>query len=357
MSGRTVGLPAEIKDGELRVALDPTAAATLTRGGHRLLVQAGAGLGAGFSDADYKEAGARIVPDAEEAWSAEVVVKVKEPQAQEYGLFREDLTLFCYLHLAAEAALTRALVDSGITAYAFETVVDGSGLPLLAPMSEIAGRTAAIVGAHHLNAHSQGSGTLLGGSAGVPPARVVVIGLGVAGTMAARGARGLDAEVLGVDVNLDRLRSHHLDGTVTATLASTHDAVGAAVAEADLVIGAALVPGARAPVVVTRDQVAAMRPGSVIVDLAIDQGGCVQTSRPTSHSDPIYVDHGVVHYCVTNVPGQYPSTASRALSAAVAPRLLHLLADPDAPPLAGGRNVAGGQIVHPAVAAAMQENT
>ena len=349
----TIGVPAEVKDGERRVVLDPHAVAAAVRAGHKVLVEAGAGAGAGFADADYKEAGAEIVSDASDVWSADLVVKVKEPQASEYRHFRPDLTLFAYLHLAAEPALARALEAAGVRAYAFETLSERGGLPLLAPMSEIAGRTAAIVGASVLSTRYGGGGVLLGGAAGVPPAKVLVIGLGVAGTMAARGARGLDAEVVGVDVDLGRLHGAQLAGTVSATLASTQEAVGEEAEHADLVIGAALVPGARAPIVVTADHVRRMRPGSVVVDLAIDQGGCIETARPTSLSDPVYEVDGVVHYCVTNVPGQYPRTASRALAAAVGPRLLHLAQDPDSPALHGALNVAGGRITHPAVAEAL----
>lgn len=348
---RVIGLPAETKDRERRIALTPSAVASVVDRGHRVLVQAGAGDGAGFGDDAYKEAGAELVSGADEAWAAEIVVKVKEPQAGEYDHFRSDLTLFTYLHLAAEPELTAALVASGVRGYAYETLTDGHGLPLLAPMSEIAGRAAAIIGAERLSAAEGGSGTLLGGAAGVPPAKTVVIGLGVAGTMAARGLRGLDAHVTGVDVDLDRLWRHHLDGTVDATQISEPAALAAHVREADLVVGAALVPGARAPVVVTEAMVASMRPGSVVVDLAIDQGGCIETARPTSLSEPTYLEHGVVHYCVTNVPGQFPRTASAALSAAVAPRLLRLLDDPGHRALDGALNVADGAIVHPAVAA------
>ena len=342
-------MPVESKDGERRAALEPGAVLTLVDAGHRVLVQAGAGVGAGYDDEEYRSAGATLVDGAEDVWAADVVVKVKEPVPQEYPHLRADLELFSYLHLAAAPELTRALVDSGCRAYAFETLVERAALPLLAPMSEIAGRTAAIVGADHLSTRDGGSGVLVGGAAGVQPARAVVIGMGVSGTMAARGLRGLDAHVTGVDVDLARLHDVLLDGTVLATLASSRAAVGAAVAEADLVIGAALIPGARAPVVVSEEQVAAMRPGSVVVDLAIDQGGCIATSRPTSLSDPVFEAHGVVHYCVTNVPGQYPRTATRALSAAVAPRLLALLDDPDSPQLEGALNVAGGEVVHPAL--------
>jgi alanine dehydrogenase len=360
----TIGLPAETKDRERRVALTPSAVHSAIDRGHRVLVQAGAGVGAGFDDAAYEAVGAKLVPDAAEVWGADVVVKVKEPQAAEYEHFRPDLTLFAYLHLAAEPALTDALVSSGIKAYAFETLTDRHGLPLLAPMSEIAGRAAAIVGAAQLSSAHGGSGTLMGGAAGVPPAKTLVIGMGVAGTMAARGLRGLDAHVTGVDVDLQRLYDHHLSGTVDATQISEPAAVGDHVREADLVIGAALVPGARAPIVVTEEQVASMRPGSVIVDLAIDQGGCVATARPTSLSEPVYVEHGVVHYCVTNVPGQFPRTASAALSAAVAPRLLVLADDvaegragteQESARLADALNVAGGRLVHPAVAAAFPD--
>jgi alanine dehydrogenase len=350
----TVGLPTERKQGERRIALDPAGAALLVRAGHRVLVQAGAGLGAGFADAEFKEAGAEVVSDAAEAWSAELVVKVKEPQPEEFAYFRPGLALFSYLHLAAEPVLAAALRDAGVAAYAFETLTEAGTLPLLAPMSEIAGRVAAIVGAYHLSAHGGGNGTLIGGAAGVPPARVVVVGLGVAGTLAARGARGLDAEVTGVDVDLDRLRQAQAAGAVTATLASTESAVGDAVAAADLVIGAALVPGARAPVVVRAGHVARMRAGSVVVDLAIDQGGCVETARPTTLADPVYEVGGVVHYCVTNVPGQYPRTASRALSAAVAPRAARLATDPDHPSLAGACNIRERAVVHPVVAEALR---
>lgn len=348
-----IGVVAEVKDGEHRVALDPHACASAVGAGHRVLVESGAGSGAGFSDEEYEEAGAEVAAEAEEVWTADIVVKVKEPQPAEYGYFRPDLTLFCYLHLAAEPDLARALADSGVTALAYETLAEGGHLPLLAPMSEIAGRTSAIVAAHYLSTHEGGSGTLVGGAAGVPPSRALVIGLGVAGTMAARGLRGLDAQVVGVDVNLDRLREAQLDGTVAGTLASSPHSIGVAASRADVVIGAALVPGARAPTVMTAEHVASMRPGSVVVDLAIDQGGCIETSRPTTLSEPTYLEHGVLHYCVTNVPGQYPRTSSRALSAAVVPRVLALAADPEHPRLDGALNVSEGQIRHAAVAEAL----
>ncbi len=366
MSQRTVtiGLPAESKDRERRVALTPSAVHTQIERGHHVLVEAGAGDGAGFPDEEYASAGADVVDDVEEVWGCDVVVKVKEPQPSEHRHFRPDLTLFAYLHLAAAPELTDALLGSGIHAYAFETLEDRHGLPLLAPMSEIAGRAAAILGAAQLSSAQGGSGTLMGGAAGVPPAKAVVIGMGVAGTMAARGLRGLDAHVTGVDIDLQRLYDHHVNGTVDATQVSETTLVGSHVQEADLVIGAALVPGARAPTVVTEAQIAAMRPGSVVVDLAIDQGGCIETARPTSLSEPTYLEHGVVHYCVTNVPGQFPRTASAALSAAVAPRLLRLADDvasgragtsEESAMLAGARNVDDGTIVHSAVAAALPD--
>lgn len=360
----TIGLPTETKDKERRVALTPSAVALAIERGHEVLVQAGAGLGAGIPDQAYEAVGARLVPEAAEVWGADVVVKVKEPQPAEQAHFRPGLTLFAYLHLAAEPELTDALLSSGTTGYAFETLTDRHGLPLLAPMSEIAGRAAAIMGAAALSSANGGSGTLMGGAAGVPPAKVVVIGMGVAGTMAARGARGLDAHVTGVDVDLQRLYDHHLDGTIDATQISEPQLVGEHVRVADLVVGAALVPGARAPVVVTEEQIDAMRPGSVVVDLAIDQGGCIATSRPTSLSEPTFIAHGVVHYCVTNVPGQFPRTASAALSAAVTPRLLRLADDlangragtpEQSAQLSGSLNVAGGKLVHPAVADAFPD--
>ena len=364
--GIVVGLPAETKDRERRIALTPSAVGLLVARGHEVRVERGAGIGAGFSDDTYAVAGATLT-DTGEAWGADLVVKVKEPQPHEYAYFRADLTLFTYLHLAAEQELTAALLAAGTHGYAYETLTD-RGLPLLAPMSEVAGRAAAVIGAAQLSTAQGGSGTLPGGAAGVPPARAVVIGMGVAGTLAARGLRGLDMHVTGVDVDLERLYRHRMDGTVDATQVSEPDAIGQLVIEADLVIGAALVPGARAPMVVSEAQVAGMRPGSVVLDLAIDQGGCIATSRPTSLSDPTYVVHDIVHYCVTNVPGQFPRTASAALSAAVLPRALLLAqrlaakeasAGPqhlaDAPGLSGACNVSSGRIVHSAVAAAFPD--
>ncbi len=344
---RSIGIPAETKDGERRVVLDPSAVKAAVSAGFEVNLQKGAGGGAGFSDEIYQRVGAKVVDTAEEVWLSDLVCKVKEPQPSEWQYFREGLHLFAYLHLAAEPDLARALMASGVEAFAFETLSYPAGLPLLAPMSEVAGRAAAIMGAYYL---ASGSGTLLGGSAGVPPAKVVVIGMGVAGTMAARGARGMDAEVTGVDIDLHRLFELTQNGTITASLASSEMAIGEAVADADLVIGAALVPGAKAPKLVTREHIEAMKPGSVVVDLAIDQGGCIETSKPTSLSHPVFVESEVVHYCVTNVPGQYPRTSARALSAAVVPRLIDLGKDPASDRLRGSLNVSGGKIVYKAVA-------
>lgn len=344
---KTIGLPAEIKDGERRVVLDPSATKMVVDAGFRVVIEKGAGLGSGFTDSDYTSVGATIVGTAEEAWSADLICKVKEPLESEWSYFRPGLIIFGFLHLAAAPSLSNALMEAGVEAYAFETLTYPHGLPLLAPMSEIAGRAAAIIGAFYL---AQGSGTLLGGASGVPPARVVVIGMGVAGKMAARGVRGLDSEVTGVDVDLDKLWEVHSSGLVTSTLYSNHHNVGEVIQSADLVIGAALVAGAKAPVVVTREQVESMRSGSVIVDIAIDQGGCIETSRPTSLTQPTYIEGGVIHYCVTNIPGQYPRTASKALSTAVVPRLLDLGFGEHVDHLAGALNISQGTIVHPVVA-------
>ncbi len=343
---RIIGVPSETKDGERRIALEPSGVASAVSAGFEVRVQANGGLGAGFSNADYERVGAKVVATAADVWESDLVVKVKEPQPAEWKYFREGLHLFAYLHLAAEPDLARALMASGVEAFAFETLSYPRGLPLLAPMSEVAGRAAAIMGAYYL---ASGSGTLLGGASGVMPARVVVVGMGVAGTMAARGARGMDAEVTGIDIDLNRLYELHQQGTITASLASSEMAIGDAVSTADLVVGAALVPGAKAPKLITREHVESMKPGSVVVDLAIDQGGCIETSRPTSLSHPTFIEAGVVHYCVTNVPGQYPRTSSRALSAAVAPRLLDLARDPASERLVGALNVSKGQIVYKAV--------
>jgi alanine dehydrogenase len=352
-----VGIPKEIKQDERRVALTPAGVLELSRAGHRVIVEAGAGAGSGFPDDLYVQAGARL-GTAEDVWQqAELVVKVKEPIAGEYGYLRDDVALFSYLHLAAEPDLTRALLDSGTTALAYETLTDSDGrLPLLAPMSAIAGQLAIQAAAHHLQAPHGGSGVLLGPVGGVAPGKVVVIGGGVVGYNATVIALGLGARVTLFDRSIARLLQLEtiLHGRIELEAANA-DRVGEAVAEADVVVGAVLVAGAKAPRVVDRAMVQTMKPGSVICDVAIDQGGCVETSRPTTHSHPTYEMHGVVHYAVTNMPGAVPATSSRALANATLPYVL-AFADRGIPragteqALSSGLNVCAGVIEHPAVA-------
>ncbi len=356
-----IGVPKEIKDKENRVSTTPHGAREYVRHGHRVIVQAGAGEGSGFSDDEYRTAGATILPSAEEVWAqADMVVKVKEPIPPEYPLLRPGLILYTYLHLAANEELTRVLIDKEVTAIAYETVQlpDGT-LPLLAPMSEVAGRLAVQVGAYYLMKPNGGRGVLLGGVTGVPSANVVVLGGGTVGTNAAQMALGLGANVILLDINAERLRylDHVLHGRFH-TLMSNQQSIADAVADADLVIGGVLIPGARAPKLVSREMVASMRPGSVVVDVSIDQGGCIETARPTTHTDPIYVEYGVVHYCVTNMPGAVPRTSTFALSNATLPYGLKLadLGFVEAvrrdPALARGVNVFRGTITHPSVAEA-----
>ncbi|CAN5738817.1 alanine dehydrogenase [soil metagenome] len=356
-----VGVPTEIKEAEYRVAITPAGVRELTVAGNEVLVQSGAGEGSSLTDADYQTAGARIVSDAEDAWGeADLVLKVKEPIEPEFGFLRADLTLFTYLHLAAARPLTDALARSETTAIAYETVeaADG-GLPLLAPMSEVAGRMAPQVGAHELERPRGGRGVLMGGVSGVLPAHVVVIGAGTAGRNAAWIAAGMEANVTILDLDVAKLRfidSVH-KGRIT-TLTSNRLTLEEQVASADMVIGAVLVPGALAPEVVTEDMVASMRPGSVLVDISIDQGGCAATSRVTTHTDPTYVTHGVVHYCVGNMPGAVPRTSTYALTNATLPYVVRLAADgaqaaasSDAR-FASGVNVVEGVVTEPGVAAA-----
>jgi alanine dehydrogenase len=358
----TIGVPREIKADENRVSLTPDGAAALVHEGHLVLVEQEAGRAAGFPDEDYRAAGARVVADAASVWEdADLVLKVKEPLPQEYGYFRRGLVLFTYLHLAPERALTDALLTSGVTAIAYETVrlPDGT-LPLLMPMSEVAGRMAAQVGAQFLERPYGGRGVLLGGVPGVLPGRVTVLGGGIVGTNAARIAAGLGARVTIVDINADRLRQlDDLFGGRVATLMSTRFSVGDAVAEADCVIGAVLVPGARAPRLVTTDMVRAMKPGAVIVDVAVDQGGSVETvDHPTTHSQPTYERFGVIHYAVANMPGAVPRTATLALTNVTLPYTLRLARmGPEAalradPRLCQGLNVYRGHVTHEAVARA-----
>lgn len=323
-----IGIPKEIKDNEYRVSVTPAGVHSLAGQGHRVLVQAGAGEGSGFSDAEYAEAGATIVPTAADAWAADLVVKVKEPLPSEYTFLRPGLLLFTYLHLAAEERLTQVLLETKTTAIGYETVQlpDGS-LPLLTPMSEVAGRMAVQVGARYLEKMAGGRGKLLGGVPGVAPCNVVILGAGTVGTNAAQIALGMGAQVTIIARNLNRLRylSEVLHGNLVTMMSNPYN-IAAACKSADLLIGAVLAPGAKAPKLVTREMVRSMQPGSVIVDVSIDQGGCVETSRPTSHSNPIYVEDGVIHYCVPNMPGAVPRTSTYALSNATFPYVERLAA-------------------------------
>lgn len=356
-----VGVPTEVKDSETRVAITPEGCRALVSGGHQVLVQAGAGAATGFADDAYLAAGATIAPDAAAVFAgAEMIVKVKEPQATEWALLRPGQVLFTYLHLAAEPTMTRALLERDVIGIAYETISpDGRSLPLLRPMSEIAGRFAVQAGSRCLEHLSGGRGTLLPGVPGVAPGEVVVVGGGTAGTQAARMAVGYGARVTILEVDPDRVRQ--LDDLLTgraAVLLSNPETVGAALQTADLVIGAVLVPGARAPRVISRQQLATMAPGTALVDIAIDQGGCAQTSRPTSHAQPTYLEAGVVHYCVTNMPAAVGRTATLALTRATLPYVLKLAqgwrqAMEDDPALLRGLNICRGRITHTAVAAAL----
>lgn len=354
-----IGVPTEIKDGENRVAITPAGVHLLTHRDppHTVLIERGAGLACGISDEQYAAAGGHMVGVAEAWGEADLVVKVKEPLPEEHPRLRPGMVLFTYLHLAAERELTRALLSAGLTAVGYETVqTDDGRLPLLAPMSEVAGRLAPQIGAHCLTAHEGGRGVLLGGVPGVPPADVVIIGCGAAGFNAAKIALGMGAQVTIIDIDHDRLK--HVDDIVggrAITWYSTPYNIARAVRYADLLIGAVLIPGARAPGLVTEEMVAEMHAGAVIVDVSVDQGGCVETIRPTSHSAPTYVLHDVVHYAVPNIPAAVPRTATFALTnatlpyvAAIADLGLEQAAARD-PAIARGINVAAGEIVHPAV--------
>jgi alanine dehydrogenase len=355
-----VGVPAEVKTAENRVAMTPDGVRELAAHGHTVLVERGAGEGSSISDADFTRAGAQLVDGAAGAWAAELVVKVKEPQADEFGYLRPDLVLFTYLHLAAYPEVAKALLAAGTTSFAYETVQlpDGS-LPLLAPMSEVAGRMATQVGAHYLEHNNGGRGVLLGGAPGVRPARVVVLGAGNVGWNAAWIAQGMEAEVLLLDKNIDRLRwVDQIHRGRIMTLASNRGAIERAVARADLVIGAVLVAGGRAPIVVTEDMVTAMKPGAVIVDVAVDQGGCVATTHETTHNDPIYFAHGVLHYAVGNMPGAVPHTSTYALTNATLPFLVEVANQGPAvaaadPALRGGLTTVAGKVTNDAVAEAL----
>lgn len=357
-----VGIPTEIKNNENRVGITPAGVDALVHRGHDVLVQAGAGAGSRIPDADFVAAGARIVPDAAAAWGeAETVVKVKEPIAAEYPLLRADLTLFTYLHLAADRPLTEALLAARTTAIAYETVqLPDRSLPLLSPMSEVAGRLSITVGSYALLRAGGGRGTLLGGVAGTRRAKVVVIGGGVAGEHAAANALGMGADVTVIDLALPRLRElEHRYGTALQTRVSTRHAIAAELLDADLVIGSVLVPGAAAPKLVTDAMVATMKPGAVLVDIAIDQGGCFEGSRPTTHDAPTFPVHDALYYCVANMPGAVPETSTRALTNATLPYVAALAdhgwqraTERDAA-LRAGINVHDGALYNAGVAAAL----
>ncbi len=353
-----IGIPREIKAQETRVGLMPNAVHALSTAGHAVRVQASAGTQAGFNDADYIAAGATIVDTADDAWDADLVVKVKEPQIAEYPQLRAGLILFTYLHLAATPELTRVLLDSGITAIAYETVTDRHGrLPLLTPMSEVAGRIATQAGAHALRNIAGGRGVLLGGVPGVEPGRVMVLGGGVVGLNAARIALGMGADTTLLDIDPDRLRV--LDeqfGPALKTRYADPKSLDELAIRADLLVGAVLVPGHSAPKLIRRATVEHMRPGAVIVDVAIDQGGCIETSRPTTHAEPTYIEAGVVHYAVANIPAACGRTATQALGNATLPYVQKLAdcgiiaAARDDPGLLHGLNIHRGHLTHPAVA-------
>lgn len=353
-----VGVPTEIKENENRVALVPGGCEELTIRGHRVLVQANAGDGSGFSDADYQAAGAEIVDSAESVFGqAEMIVKVKEPLEAEYGLIRSGQVVFTYFHFAASRSLTDAMLETGATCIAYETITpDGNTLPLLTPMSEVAGRMAVQEGAKYLERTQGGRGVLLGGIPGVPPGQVVILGGGVVGTNAAKIAAGMGAQVTIVDINLERLRylSDVMPANVTP-LMSNRTNIKTAIATADLVVGAVLVPGGAAPRLVTREDLSIMQRGAVVVDVAVDQGGCIETCRPTTHADPVYEVDGVMHYCVANMPGAVPFTSTLGLTNATLPYVLQVanLGVPkclENPALALGVNVIAGHISYPAVA-------
>jgi alanine dehydrogenase len=354
-----IGVPKEIKEDEYRVALLPSAAYQLIKRGHQVLVETGAGAGAGYPDSDYEHAGATLLRDHHAIFErAGLIIKVKEPLPSEYPLLRAGQILFTYLHLAASRSLTDALLNSGVTALAYETLELNRRLPLLEPMSEIAGRMSVLVGGYFLAKHLGGSGVLLGGVPGVLPGRVVVLGGGTSGINAARMATGLGADVTVLEVDLERMRFLDITLHTAHTLYSSEAHLLDLLPAVDLLIGAVLVPGAKAPRLISRAMLRRMRPGSVLVDIAIDQGGCAETSRATTHQNPAFVEEGVTHYCVANMPGAYARTATQALTN-VTYRYLELLADlgldeacQKQPALAGSINIMNRKLTHPAVAAA-----
>lgn len=354
-----IGVPKEIKNNEYRVAMTPAGVMTLTSVGHEVLIEAGAGLGSSFMDEDYANAGAVIVETAAEAWNVDMVMKVKEPLESEFIYFREGLILFTYLHLAPEPELTKALLDKKVVGIAYETVqMPNRSLPLLTPMSEVAGKMATQIGAQYLEKHGGGKGILLGGVSGVPRAKVTVIGGGIAGTNAAKIAVGMGADVTIIDVSAERLRQlEDLFGRDVQTLMSNPFNIADSVRTSDLVIGAVLIPGAKAPKLVTEEMIKTMQPGSVVIDIAIDQGGIFETSdRVTTHDDPIYVKHGVVHYAVANMPGAVPRTSTIALTNNTVPYALeiankgYLQACLKHKSLMYGLNTINGELVYKAIA-------
>lgn len=359
-----IGVPKEVKNNEYRVGLVPSSVRELVTNGHQVIIEHNAGAGIGFDDNAYQQAGARIVETAADVFqTADMIIKVKEPQAQECKMLRENQVLFTYLHLAPDPEQARLLQESGCIAIAYETVTNKTGgLPLLAPMSEVAGRMSIQAGATSLEITNGGSGILLGGVPGVAPAKVVVLGGGVVGTNAVRVAMGMGARVVVIDRSLERLNLLDLQfGSKIMTVYSTTDAIERHIATADLVIGAVLIPGGSAPRLVRRDMLKSMRPGSVMVDVSIDQGGCFETSRPTTHQNPTYIVDGVVHYCVSNMPGAVPRTSTFALNNATLPFILALanlgykkamLQDPH---LLNGLNIHKGRLIHKAVANALKQ--
>ena len=355
-----IGIPKEIKEQEYRVALLPSAAYQLIKHGHTVLVESGAGAGIGFGDEDYRRAGVEVLDKHEEVFErADMVVKVKEPLPSEYGLLRKGQILFTYLHLAANRTLTDALIKTGATCIAYETVEVNHRLPLLEPMSEIAGRMSVLVGGYFLAKHNGGKGVLLGGVPGVLPGKVMVIGGGTSGINAARMATGLGADVTILEVDLERMRFLDITMQTAHTLYSSEASILELLPGVDLLIGAVLVPGAKAPKLISREMLRLMKPGSVLVDIAIDQGGCVETSHPTTHHDPTFVEEGITHYCVANMPGAYARTATQALTN-VTNRYIETLADfplkeaiHRQPGLSGGINIVDGKVTCKAVADAL----
>src|SRR3989440_1440463 len=354
-----IGVPKEIKEQEQRVALLPAAVEQLTKRGHTVLVEKNGGVGSGYPDQDYKKAGAEIIDLAKDVFaSADLIVKVKEPLSAEFPVLRKGQILFTYLHLAASQALTDALLKSGVTGIAYETIQVNNRLPLLEPMSEVAGRMSVVMGANYLAKHNGGSGVLLGGVPGVRPGRVVVVGGGTSGVNALRMAKGLGADVSILDIDVDRLRFLDLAMDNLHTVYSSEANLNELMPECDLLIGAVLLPGAKAPKLITRAMLRKMKPGSVLVDIAIDQGGCAETSRPTTHLQPTYVEENVIHYCVANMPAAYARTSTQALTN-VTYRYIQLLADrgleeacKQQPALIGGINTRDGKLTCRAVAEA-----